>query len=321
MATRKSRNNDKKPPNIITSTDLIKSGHSGVAGDPSSEKIAIFNNLKNEKVYSNKDSYIVLGRDRDSSDISGYGGKGHSSAHSIDIVVGRTPSALRQTSLQEDSIYCDPSFKDDAARIYLSQKSDIDKYFNLNNPLGNGVVGESIASSAIAIKADSLRLMSRQGTKIVTYVDKEDSRGFPIANRSGVDIIAMPFGEEIDVSILTDKKNNMQPIPKGDNLRDALEDLAKQLDALSGIVINFVNIQSRYNNMVSLHTHISPFYAITVPPSLDLIPENLKTNINIFSETITDTMEFKMGYLNKFKNDYLLSVSDKYINSRYHHLN
>ena len=86
-------------------------------------------------------------------------------------------------------------------------------------------------------------------------------------------------------------------------------------------LVGFKEIQNKYNNYVATHTHISPFYGITVPPSIDLQPANIEQNIGIINETIADTLEFKMGYLNKFKNDYLSSTSEFYVNSRYHHLN
>lgn len=330
MSTKKSRQGSQDKPDCVTDESLIKSGISGVAGDTLPEVIPLFNKLKNEKVHENGNSFIILGRDRNATDISGYGGAGHANANSIDIVVGRIagnpelPSKLRQqtkSSEGKESIYVDPDFEYDAARIYVSQKADIDRYFNLNTVLGNGKVGESKAESAIGLKADSVRVMSRKGIKLVSYADKTDSKGFGIKERKGVDLISMPEGGQNLPEILQDLKNNMQPIPKGDNLAAALEDLAIQLDMLSGLFINFVEIQNKYNNIVALHTHISPFYAITVPPSLDLIPANVELNISVFSETIADTLEFKMAYLNKFKNDYLVSTSEKYINSRYHHLN
>lgn len=318
---RKARQGSKTIPSSVSSDDLSNSNLSGVAGDSLLEKNPIFNKLHNEDVWQKNDSYIVLGKDRNDSDISGYGGAGYSYANSIDIVVGRgsCDPAVKQkleNSTETSGVYIDPNFKSDAARIYISQKTDIDKYFNLNQ-IAYGMVGESVEQSGIGIKADSVRIMSREGTKIVTYCDTRDSNGFLIPERKGVDLISVANKETTE----DDSKNNMQPIPKGENLSKALEDIAEQLDKLSGIVINFVQIQNKYNNMIALHTHYSPFYGITVPPSLDLQTANIEQNLKTLSETVNDTLEYKMGYLNKFKNDYLNAVSDLYINSRYHHLN
>jgi len=321
MAKKKqARQESQKKPESVSDKNLIQSGLSGVGGSILPENNAGFNRVDSEDIWSNNDSYIVLGRDRKDNELSGYGGYGHTKVSSIDIVAGRGScnNDLRKQLEDGKKVLIDPDFQNDAARIYISQKADIDKYFNLNNELASGMVGDSEKQSAIGIKADAVRVMARTGIKLVSYADKIDSNGFDITERKGIDLISVPANKE---PILQDPKNNMQPIPKGDNLSKALEELAKQLDLLSGIVVNFVQIQNKYNNMVALHTHISPFYGITVPPSIDLQPANIEQNLSIISETISDTLEFKMGYLNKFKNDYLSSTSETYINSRFHHLN
>lgn len=316
------RQEAKSIPSNITQKQQIDSGISGIAGDSLAENVPLLNRLASEDVWIHNDSSIILGRDRDSNNVSGYGGIGHSSAHSIDLVVGRgscNPEVKKSLAETKDkNILIDPDFQNDAARIYMSQKADIDKYFGLDNDSANGKVGKSEAQSAIGIKADAVRMMARTGIKLVSYANKIDSNGFDITERKGIDLISIPTDQKI---VLQDPKNNMQPIPKGDNLAKALEDIAKQLDILSGLFINFVEIQNKYNNYVAMHTHISPFFGITVPPSIDLQPANIEQNISTVSETISDTLEFKMGYLNKFKNDYLSSTSDFYINSRFHHLN
>ena len=52
----------------------------------------------------------------------------------------------------------------DAARIYISQRADIDDYFDICD----GFVGRSYSDSAIAMKADSIRVLARKGIKLVT---------------------------------------------------------------------------------------------------------------------------------------------------------
>ena len=78
-------------------------------------------------------SWIVLGRDRNASRMSGYGGKGDTQCASIDIVAGRMGSEVEAFDADGESLFINPSFKKDAARIYISQKTDIDKYFDLDH--------------------------------------------------------------------------------------------------------------------------------------------------------------------------------------------
>ena len=122
-----------------------------------------YKNAPNEKVLSKNGSFIVLGTDRPDSQASGYGAKGSSRASSIDLVVGRMSSARRGKG-PKDGTFVDNSFAADAARIYISQQTDIDTYFGIVE----GSVGNSKARSAIGIKADGVRIFGREGVKIVT---------------------------------------------------------------------------------------------------------------------------------------------------------
>ena len=60
--------------------------------------------------------------------MSGYGGKANTQAGAIDIVVGRMGNTKNGP---QGNIRVSPDFFKDAARIYISQKSDIDDYFKL----------------------------------------------------------------------------------------------------------------------------------------------------------------------------------------------
>jgi len=71
----------------------------------------------------------VLGRDRPSDRTSGYGGSGDTGASSIDIVTGRFGD--KTEPLSGEQVYVDANLKRDAARIYISQRADIDDYFKL----------------------------------------------------------------------------------------------------------------------------------------------------------------------------------------------
>ena len=75
---------------------------------------------------------------------------------------------------------------DDAARIYISQKTDVDKNFGIVP----GSVGNLEAKSAIAAKADSIRIIGRMGIKLVTGTDQKDSAGTDLSAVYGLDLIA-----------------------------------------------------------------------------------------------------------------------------------
>ena len=100
----------------------------GIGGDKSLEPIPKFIQASSENVLTNgQNSWIVLGRDRPGNLVSGHGGSGDTGAASIDLVVGRMSANPIAKTKDDEDIYVDPDFKRDAARIYLSQLTDIDK--------------------------------------------------------------------------------------------------------------------------------------------------------------------------------------------------
>jgi len=136
MLTKKAVENtglEKKTIERIEQSDENLSAHArGIACDALIEPVPNFVSAPCEKVISNNNnSWIVLGRDRPSSRLSGYGGRGDTHAASIDLVVGRMGFEARQVDDLDEQLWVDPSFKKDAARIYMSQKTDIDKNFDL----------------------------------------------------------------------------------------------------------------------------------------------------------------------------------------------
>ena len=72
---------------------------------------------------------------------------------------------------QGKPIYADPNHRTDAAFVYISQKTDIDK----NLALVDGHVGSPTGQSGVAIKADNVRMVARGGIKLVTGTDKKYS--------------------------------------------------------------------------------------------------------------------------------------------------
>jgi len=110
------------------SNDTAKANASGVVGDNMLEPggVISFDRVPSEKVYQgSNNTWIVLGRDRPGTEVSGYGGLGDDGAGAIDIVVGRMGPR------PQCGVWVAPDFFQDAARIHISQKTDIDENFGL----------------------------------------------------------------------------------------------------------------------------------------------------------------------------------------------
>lgn len=258
-----------------------------------------------EKVISNSNNaWIVLGRDRPSSRLSGYGGRGDTHAASIDMVVGRLGYLATEVDpVTGVDVWIDPDMKADAARIYMSQKTDVDDNFGLTP----GRVGIAKTRSAVAVKADGIRLIAREGIKLITKTDVLNSQGGDIAAVYGVDLIA---GND---------DTDLQPIPKGDNLVEALERQMEHLKSLTSLLENFISAQMKFNSSIMSHTHIGNLGAPTLP-SVELIASGLTNNINMLLNDIVK-LPVHRSNIEMYKLNYLTPYGSKYINSRHNNTN
>jgi len=283
----------------------------GISGDKLAEPVPNFVTTPSEKIISNaNNSWIVLGRDRPSTRNSGYGGKGDTQAASIDIVCGRMGYEVRAMDEKtKQKLWVDPNFKKDAARIYISQKTDLDENFGITV----GKVGTSAAKSGIALKADAIRFVAREGIKLVTSESKKNSQGGDLLGVAGVDIIA---GNSDDKSQGTD----LQPIPKGNNLAEALMALTTQQAKLNGLVTTFLTVQAKYNTSLMTHYHNSPFFGGPTTPSIAMIPDAVKCLIDSLTKTGKGLVSHKAN-LAMFKHTYLKQSGKRYICSRYNNVN
>ena len=235
----------------------------GLNNDIISEPIPSFDVAPCEKVISNNsNAWIVLGRDRPSNVASGYGGQGSTGASSIDLVVGRRP-------LKPD-LEVDPNFISDAARIHISQRTDVDTNFGLVK----GSVGKVEGRSAIGMKADEIRIVARGGIKIITEgrgtFNAQDGK---ITSTVGIDLIAGnddgPMGPLLDFrtpGTIAPSNEFLQPIPKGYDLANALEEIVDMLDDVAAMVAETTNGLIKTNIALSAHYHPVFIGPITAPP-------------------------------------------------------
>jgi|TARA_R110000824_G_scaffold32156_6_gene104039 hypothetical protein len=199
---------------------------------------------------------IVLGMDRPAGRSSGYSGKGAMMCGTIDLVVGRMSSARKGKGVRDGSIV-DNSFFGDAARIYISHLTDVD----LNFGLAEGEMGSVKARSAVGIKADGVRIIGREGIKLVTG-GGNGVKGFGLrgeTNSLGGKLLPAPSIELIagnnsgfrwtwgGLSNPFEKIEILQPTVMGENLNDAMDELTDIIQEMWGSIMNFILIQSLYN--------------------------------------------------------------------------
>jgi len=278
----------------------------GTFGTKLIEPVPHFTKTESEKeICNDNNASIVLGRDRPSNVMSGYGGRGDTQAGSIHLVVGRM--AHKPVS----DAYVDPSFQSDAACVYISQKTDVDANFRLAaGNIGSPEFFEKPASG-VTLKADGVRVCARDGgIKLVTGVDAMNSQGGKIKSRIGIDLIA---GND---------DGDMQPIPKGKNLILALESLAEEVATLAGVVGMLASDVSALGSALVLHTHpvATSGGPGTAAPSIDLTIAMVPIAMNLVGQVLTS---LTIMSLNEpvYKLDYLNPLGKYYINSEHNYTN
>jgi|10_taG_2_1085330.scaffolds.fasta_scaffold00051_36 hypothetical protein len=283
-------------------------GHSGLFGTHVEESLPRFKECKGEKPpITIGGASIVLGRDRPTHCLSGYGGIGAQKAASIDLVVGRMASARKGKGPKPRKMIHN-HFGADAARIHISQLTNIDKNFSIaKGRADRDLKNASMARSGIGIKADHVRVIGREGIKIVT--GKGQFRGFgkdgelnsrggklPVAGK--IELIAGNNTEPKVISYsYTDAKSGkrktqtmkietLQPAVLGDNLLDALQELVASVDAIAGALLMMSAIQTIHNVIIGIDP-LRPWVAAatsqTCPQLVDKVINNVwQTKINLF---------------------------------------
>ncbi len=289
---------------------------------------------------------IVLGRDRDPfgagprgikefesidedsiSQVSGY--SDYMGAGAIDIVVGsgapypmdmsklERPNNLPPIYTTANSLKLKASFLSDqsghpgvlmdAARIYITQMSDIDDYFGIAK---RGFKTDLGPTSAIMMKADRIRLHSRRDIKIIAGKESGvdiDSNGYLIKEKPRIHLMAG-----------NGTLGNQQPIPLGDNLVECIKSIFEALQDNLEIMHSITKSQAELNTVVE--------NSIRVNPAGPTAPDFVSQIAGVFKK-LSDMKDIFSIYYSKFLNlpgqelTYLEPSSTKYILSRYNTTN
>jgi len=297
----------------------------GIFHTPHPGPFAKFKVAPNEHIIQNEGASIVLGTDRPSSMASGYGAMGSDKANSIDLVVGRMANAdggNGPPGLKEGDAEVDNSMYADAARILISQLTDVDKNFGL----AAGNLGPSKSRASIALKADTVRVIGREGVNIVTgeaqgvegygLTGETNSMGGRIVTR--VPQINLIAGNHTGTYITfggiyhpLETIRNLQPAVRGELTRDAFLEYSEIMEDLMSIITLHT-----YSNMIhnSLLSFLVPFY--NLPAAL--------ANVTFYGAMINPWVLHSLYQLRTTLNfinfNYCNSGGYKYICSRNVHL-
>ena len=263
-----------------------------------------YNKTTPEKVIQGSNNqFIIIGRDRPRGADSGYGGLGNTHAGCIDIVAGMSGMLAREVDSNGELLLTDKSPELDAARIYISQRTNIDENFHLTH----GRVGSPKTRSGIAIKADGVRIIARDGIKLVTGTDTYNSQGVKVNILSGIDLIA--GNQEI----------GLEPLVKGERLTEALAEIIDYVTQLTGIVTSLQHSYCQVMTALATHVHLATGPAAPTSPSPDLaiqMATQLGNMVSLTGDMVTHQKNAVM-----LKGQYLFPAGDGYINSKYNTTN
>lgn len=277
---------------------------------------ANFASLKSDIVLPSGDfspGNIVITKDRPGGEENGYGAINPAGrSETVDIVVGRHSAAFGGDGPKKRT-KANPNFFTDAARIYISQMTDVDLNFGLSEGyrLDNKI---SKAKSAIAVKADGVRIIGREGVKIVTGRSRHskigpkgetNSFGGKLEPSPPIELIAGNNGtgsRKVMAGLFGAPKeiNYLQPALLGESTIDCFNEVFDMIDQVNSACFNLSLIFAAYcsvNGIDPWRPWIPPVSGVASTLTLNSVSETLwSSRINSALARINYLEEF--GYNN-----------------------
>ena len=215
-----------------------------------------FRKAREEILTDHYGAVITIGADDEYSQLGGR-------CTEIDMITGPLSSVTAAATNPNSYAIKSPDY--DAARIRISETTNIDKVANIVEGSGN-----SEARSGVLLMADAIRIKSKENIKLVTsaYGDY-NSKSSKVICPNPIELIS---GND---------DSDMQPIVKGDNLVKALDNMNERIDKLYSIFQTLAIEHIQLLTVLTTHIHVG----ITGPvaPSIELAPFTIK-NINAWAQ-------------------------------------
>lgn len=253
-----------------------------------------------EKVISRKRSNglhagarIVLTRDNFGHRATGLGGAGATKCEAIDIVAGSLSCAKQ---LKDGETQSRANFAEDGARLYLTERGNVNAYFATAKSETPGVSANSKMKSGAGLKSDHTLIIGRERVRILAGFSKYDG-GERLAN--GSDSVK-PI---IEIGATSAEKHHKAVL--GDNLVKYLIRVNEEISKLNEKIVALQLDLTQYKASMAFHQHTGaglgaivtfpdPFFAI--PEFLGAIPEQINSTadaiINEYNKKIAELQAF-----------------------------
>ena len=297
-----------------TSIEINNKGHNNTSMPELSREMKITSG--DRLLGCNNNAFIRLGRDRYGGPQEGKGALPQGQCGAIDLFVGAGTKS--DTPEDKGKYYDNPNFARDAARVYISQRCDIDTYFGITH--GKELHGVPKNRSGIGIKADHVRLFARNHVKIVT--GKATAEGFGRTGAPNSLGGASDGGGRIEFIVGNNVEPRsggqaaLQPVPLGDNLENFLIEMLDLISSLRSMVSNNTLYIQEIATGLCTHFHSDtpqPIPGASVPDPnligkmLPMLGKSLSQN-TVGSELHKfNTKVINLNYLDPFAPEYILS--------------
>ena len=201
--------------------------------------------LPGQKEKGKVGSRIVLTRDNYGNRGTGLGGQGATMCEAIDIVAG---SLSCEKKLRTNKTKARGNFITDGARIYLTERGNIQHYFALGKA-SDAVAVSSDLKSGIGIKADHTLIIGREMVRIVAGLSNAHG-GERMVN--GQDYSS---GLQPRIEIAATDDDGAQPAVLGDNLIKHLEYRDEIFETLFDRIQVIETKLIRYKHLLAGHFH------------------------------------------------------------------
>jgi hypothetical protein len=212
-----------------------------------------------------------------------------------------------------------PQYYYDSAVIQVCEQTNVDSNFGakIRDPLATNC-------SAIALKADEVRLFSRGTVKIITGIDQRDTPLPPNKNNpppshpkrdySGIHLIANNSAEVVD---------ELHPLVLGRNLEEFLNKILNEITNIYSVIQQFSEKQTTINDVVKEHTHISDFTTAPLVRGSDpLLQMSMTINNSDIKQLISiNNSTLRIPNVETLRKTYLSKNQNTYINSPYNKTN
>jgi hypothetical protein len=242
-----------------------------------------------EKIISRRESEtgdhsgarIVLTRDNFGHRATGLGGAGATKCEAIDIVAGSLSSSKE---LKTGKTQSRANFADDGARIYLTERGDINAYFATAKSDTAGVSASSKMKSGIGIKSDHTLVIGRERVRILAGVSKYDGGERLVTGNQ-------PAKSVIEIGSTSSEKHHRAVL--GENLVEYLKDLNKVITNLNQKITSLEVDLLGFKFAMAAHQHVGAGVGaiVTMPDPISVIPAFLSATpetLNNITTAITD---------------------------------